>query len=133
VPGIFAPVRYEGRVLVDGAVRSPVPVRACRELGADVVIASRMRVAGAAHATSVTRTVPWMPETMAWALDLMQTQIADESAGSADLVIETLIPRDKTGLFDFGHRRDVEGAGKTAAESALAGAGGRIPGLLRAA
>jgi NTE family protein len=133
VPGIFAPVRYQGRVLVDGAVRSPVPVRACRDLGADFVIASRMLVTAAAHTTSATRTVPWMPETIAWALDLMQTQIAAESAGGADLAIDTLIARDKAGLFDFGHRHHVEAAGKAAAESALSGTGGRLPGSLRAA
>jgi NTE family protein len=133
VPGIFAPVRHQGRVLVDGAVRSPVPVRACRDLGADFVIASRMRVTAAAHTTATARAVPWMPETIAWALDLMQTQIATESAGGADLAIETVIARDKAGLFDFGHRREVEAAGKAAAESALASIAGRVPGSLRAA
>jgi len=133
VPGIFTPVRYQGRVLVDGAVRSPVPVRACRDLGADFVIASRMCVTAAAHTNSAARNVPWLPETIAWALDLMQTQIAAESAGSADLAIDTLIARDKAGLFDFGHRRYVEAAGKVAAESALSGTGVRLPGSLRAA
>jgi len=61
VPGIFTPVRYQGRVLVDGAVRSPVPVRACRDLGADFVIASRMCVTAAAHTNSAARSVPDRP------------------------------------------------------------------------
>lgn len=39
IPGVFRPVEREGRVLVDGQLVSPVPVSACRQMGADVVIA----------------------------------------------------------------------------------------------
>lgn len=39
IPGIFAPVFLEGRVLVDGCVVSPVPFLAALEMGASVVIA----------------------------------------------------------------------------------------------
>ncbi|KAA0211977.1 MAG: patatin-like phospholipase family protein [Burkholderiales bacterium] len=39
VPGIFTPVRSDGRILVDGGLVEPVPVSAARALGADLVIA----------------------------------------------------------------------------------------------
>jgi NTE family protein len=39
LPGLFPPVRYESRWLVDGGLVNPVPVTACRALGADIVIA----------------------------------------------------------------------------------------------
>lgn len=39
IPGVFQPVRWEGRLLVDGGMVEPLPVRVCRELGADLVIA----------------------------------------------------------------------------------------------
>ena len=39
MPGILPPVKQAGRWLVDGAVVNPVPVSACRALGADIVIA----------------------------------------------------------------------------------------------
>jgi len=39
VPGIFTPVRQDGRVLVDGGLSNPLPVSVARALGADVVIA----------------------------------------------------------------------------------------------
>ena len=39
IPGLFAPVYYQERWLIDGAVVNPVPVNLCRQLGADVVIA----------------------------------------------------------------------------------------------
>ena len=39
LPGIFPPVRHDGRWLVDGGLVNPVPVSICRALGAEVVIA----------------------------------------------------------------------------------------------
>ena len=39
IPGVFLPVERQGRVLVDGQLVDPVPVAACREMGADKVIA----------------------------------------------------------------------------------------------
>ena len=39
IPGVFRPVERNGRVLVDGQLVAPVPVTACRALGADRVIA----------------------------------------------------------------------------------------------
>ncbi len=39
LPGIFEPVRVNGRWLYDGALVNPVPVTVCRVLGADMVIA----------------------------------------------------------------------------------------------
>jgi len=39
IPGIFHPVRFGNRLLVDGGLVDPVPVEVCRSLGADIVIA----------------------------------------------------------------------------------------------
>jgi NTE family protein len=39
LPGIFPPVKIGGRWLADGALVCPLPVAACRALGADMVIA----------------------------------------------------------------------------------------------
>jgi NTE family protein len=39
LPGLFAPVRREGRWLVDGGLVNPVPVSLARAMGAEVVIA----------------------------------------------------------------------------------------------
>ncbi|GAB4266958.1 MAG: patatin-like phospholipase family protein [Pararhodobacter sp.] len=38
IPGLFRPMRLEGRWLIDGGVLNPVPVSAARALGADSVI-----------------------------------------------------------------------------------------------
>lgn len=39
IPGIFTPVRINGRTLVDGGLVNPVPVSVVRKMGADFVIA----------------------------------------------------------------------------------------------
>lgn len=39
IPGIFTPVKMDGRFLVDGALVNPVPVTVARDMGADIVIA----------------------------------------------------------------------------------------------
>jgi len=38
LPGIFDPVRFGGRWLMDGALVNPIPITAARALGADIVI-----------------------------------------------------------------------------------------------
>jgi len=39
LPGIFAPVKVDGRWLIDGGVVNPIPVSVCRAMDADIVIA----------------------------------------------------------------------------------------------
>lgn len=39
IPIVFVPVQHEGRILVDGGVVDPVPVRVARDLGAQLIIA----------------------------------------------------------------------------------------------
>jgi NTE family protein len=39
IPGILTPIEHEGRLLVDGGISDPIPVRATRALGAEFVIA----------------------------------------------------------------------------------------------
>ena len=38
LPGLFSPVKYRGRWMLDGGLVNPVPVSVCRALGADLVI-----------------------------------------------------------------------------------------------
>lgn len=45
LPGLLAPVYYQGEWLVDGGLVNPVPVSLCRALGADIVIAVNLNAA----------------------------------------------------------------------------------------
>ena len=39
IPGVFRPVERDGRILIDGQLVDPIPIAACRAMGADKVIA----------------------------------------------------------------------------------------------
>src|SRR5579863_5347584 len=45
-PGLFVPIQYDGRTLVDGFLTSPVPVEGALLLGADMVIAVYLESGG---------------------------------------------------------------------------------------
>src|ERR1700746_1322071 len=45
-PGLFVPIQYDGRTLVDGFLTSPVPVEGALLLGADIVIAVYLEAGG---------------------------------------------------------------------------------------
>jgi len=42
VPGLFPPVAWDGRLLVDGVLTDNLPIRPARDLGADIVIAVQL-------------------------------------------------------------------------------------------
>ncbi len=55
VPGIFEPVKLDGRILVDGGVTSVLPVDVVRSMGADIVISIDLLSCGNTY-SSVPRT-----------------------------------------------------------------------------
>ena len=67
IPGILSPVWHEERWLLDGGISNPIPVSACRALGADVTIAvdpnSRLFISR--------RGVPEAPSPPAYRLDTL--------------------------------------------------------------
>src|SRR5882724_2366444 len=48
-PGLFVPIQYDGRTLVDGFLTAPVPVEGALLLGADIVIAVYLEAGGLAN------------------------------------------------------------------------------------
>ena len=53
LPGMFEPVRVEGRWLFDGAIVNPVPVSVARALGAEKVIAFNIMADGLGRGTAI--------------------------------------------------------------------------------
>ena len=53
-PGLFQPVEYEGRLLVDGFVGATVPVEAARMMGAEIIIAVFLEADGTHKPTNIT-------------------------------------------------------------------------------
>ncbi len=61
LPGVFPPMMIDGRWLVDGALVNPVPVSACRALGAELVIAVNLNAdpfGKARRETDASRSLP---------------------------------------------------------------------------
>jgi NTE family protein len=54
IPGVFVPVEFEGRHLIDGGVVSLVPAQTVKEMGAEIVIAVDVNACGATYWSSPT-------------------------------------------------------------------------------
>ena len=80
-PGLFVPVQYEGRTLVDGFLTSLVPVEGVRQMGADVVIAVYLE----AGAIEKPRT---FTDVLSRSFTIIQKQINAEWRRRADVIIE---------------------------------------------
>ena len=48
-PGLFIPIEYQGRLLVDGALAAPMPVAALQEFGVDTIVAVFLKTNGPRH------------------------------------------------------------------------------------
>ena len=107
IPGVFAPVRRDGRILVDGAVVDQVPIALLREMGADVCIAVNVipslrrgvrtvfaRVSNRINAFNPlsylggTRGMPTMFDVVMNSLQMLQYQLGAYEALSADVQVE---------------------------------------------
>jgi NTE family protein len=93
LPGIFAPVQYRHRYLVDGGVVDFIPIDAARGLGAEWVLAS------------VTESLPGeMPENVLLSLlqviDIRGSMLAGASEKEADFVIKPLVAEMQVADFE---------------------------------
>lgn len=94
VPGLFAPVEIDGRLLVDGGVVSNLPVGVAHELGADVVIAVDL------HAPLAERERPEsITRVLSQSLDALSQREVARAVRDADVVLRPRV--DDWGLLDF--------------------------------
>ena len=110
-PGLFQPVEYDGRVLVDGFLTSPVPVEAARMLGAELVIGVYLGMTGPAPRPKHMGEVLWR------SFAIMQQQALERRDRSADVLISPEV-RDFA-WDDFSRTADMVAAGEEAARAAL--------------
>jgi NTE family protein len=105
IPGLFEPLEVGGRVLVDGAWAEPMPVAACRALGASCVVAARIRTAGAGSARGALAT--------AVRADALTRHLLEETQlRAADAVIQ--IDVGATHFADFSGPEELIAAGTRA-------------------
>ena len=63
LPGLFSPVKHQGKWLVDGGLVNPIPVSLCRALGADIVIAANLNGDLVGHRNQLQNTPAERPPT----------------------------------------------------------------------
>lgn len=110
VPGVFEPMTIRGEDYLDGGLRSPVPIREARAMGADLVIAVNV-------STPPQGDVDGRLALMNRAIGIMSMGLLESQAGQADVMITP----DLTGISstDFNDRMRAILAGERAAQAAL--------------
>ena len=109
-PGLFVPIQFEGRTLVDGFLTSPVPVEGTLLLGADITIAVYLE----AGSFSTPRTAA---DVISRSFSIIQRHADLAWRQQADVIIE---PDVKPFVWDdFTRTDELVAVGQAAAEAAL--------------
>lgn len=124
LPGIFEPVVTDDAILIDGGLIQPVPVNACRQLGAERVIAVDLLgdYEGMARARELQpgrsfRANPFQMLTTSFSVIMRELGRAKQSQAPADLTIVPAIGHLQT--HDFHKAEEFIALGRAAAETAL--------------
>jgi NTE family protein len=103
VPGVFQPVTINGHEYVDGGLVSPVPVRAARGMGADIVIA--VYISNNPRFGKTRDSVDLVLQTFA----IMGQSLAGYELNEADIVIRPDTGRIRSTSFEDRHLAIIEG------------------------
>jgi len=109
-PGLFVPIQFEGRTLVDGFLTAPVPVEGALLLGADIVIAVYLEAGNSAAPRTFT-------DILSRSFNIIQRHADLAWRQQADIIIE---PDVKPFVWDdFSKANEMVTAGEAAAHAAL--------------
>ncbi|MDH4481870.1 MAG: patatin-like phospholipase family protein [Rhodoferax sp.] len=111
VPAIFQPVKFGGREYVDGGLVSPVPVRAARKMGAELIIAVDISTPPEASAASGTL------EILLQTFTIMGKSISTIELRDADVLVRPALQG--VSSADFGARKRAIESGRQAMFAAL--------------
>jgi len=109
-PGLFVPIQYEGRTLVDGFLTAPVPLEGALLLGADIVIAVYLEAGNIEQPRTFT-------DVLSRSFTIIQRHTDLSWRQQADVIIEP----DVTPFVwdDFTKTQEMVAAGEAAALAAL--------------
>jgi len=109
-PGLFVPIQYEGRTLVDGFLTAPVPVEGALIQGADIVIAVYLEAGGITNPRTAV-------DVISRSFNIIQKHTDVTWRQQADVIIE---PDVSTFAWDdFTKTPELIAAGEAAAMKAL--------------
>jgi NTE family protein len=103
VPGVFQPVKIGAREYVDGGLVSPVPVKAARALGADIVIA--VDISARPSPSPLAGTIDVLLQTVT----IMGKAIAANELVQADVIVKPDMSKVSTTDFTSRHLAILEG------------------------
>ncbi|TCS89620.1 NTE family protein [Keratinibaculum paraultunense] len=95
IPGVFEPVEYQGRTLVDGGVVDRIPISILKKMGADIVIA--IDVGFSKYQSKVIH----MFDIVLQSIDIMSKQITEPDLGLADLIIRLPLSHIESSDFEL--------------------------------
>lgn len=109
-PGLFVPIQFEGRTLVDGFLTSPVPVEGVMLLGADIIIAVYLEAGNVEQPRTFT-------DILSRSFNIIQRHADLAWRQHADVIIE---PDVKPFVWDdFTRTPEIVAAGEAAALAAI--------------
>ena len=109
-PGLFVPIQYEGRTLVDGFLTAPVPVEGALIQGADVVIAVYLEAGGIENPRTAV-------DIISRSFNIIQKHTDVTWRQQADVIVEPNVS--SFAWDDFTKTPELVAAGEAAAMNAL--------------
>jgi len=126
IPGIYKPVSYDGRLLVDGGMLNNLPVDVCRQMGADIVIAvdlqqNEQKPRKRTDLTALTglASLFGLGGILEWITNRPDIEKYYANRKLADIYIHPNLPDDDASNFGNKHAARMIQAGKAAAKSQL--------------
>jgi len=119
IPGLFKPVIFEDKLLVDGGVLESVPDRAVRNLGADIIVAVDLLSDLSISHGSKQRKTPSIVEVVQRSSILAQRKITEYKfkEDSPDIVIRP--PLSDVKVMDFHNGKSIIEIGKKTAQKVI--------------
>jgi NTE family protein len=84
VPTFYQPIVYKERLLADGGLSDPIPVDVAKNLGADITIAVNL---DEVYTENILTAIPSLSKTPRHAINILQHNLALQSAKTADIII----------------------------------------------
>ncbi len=111
IPGVFNPVEYQGKLLVDGGVVDNIPIAVAREKGADIVIA--VDISENVINFNVTNVI----DVVLQSVNIMFSENVKYKKKEADILIKPAVA--PVALLDFSQKKQCMLAGMDAARRAV--------------
>ncbi|MDA8228331.1 MAG: patatin family protein, partial [Desulfitobacterium hafniense] len=106
IPGFFKPFKYEGRLLVDGAVKNRLPVHIAREMGAERILAVDVKKGLNSKLTSAI-------DVLLQSLDILEEEVFRSNFIDVDMLIQPEVGH--IGVLQFDIAKEAIELGKKAA------------------